>query len=300
MKKLWSIIAIVLILIVLTGCSRSKGSVVIGAKDYTEQHILGNILALLIERNTDIETTLKVDLGSNMIFAGLVADIIDIYVDYTGTIYANHLNFYDSHSDFNEAASGDAIFEITKKALTEDHNILLLDRLGFNNTYALAVRAETAAEFNLSTISDLANVSSDFLFGGGNEILNRSDGIPTLKILYDMSFKAEVVLNGNDRYKAIAENDVQVIEAFSTDGMLLEYSLVVLEDDKHFFPPYHAVPLIRDEIAQEYPEIVDILNKLVGVMTDDIMRNLNYKVDVLGLSPRDVAEEFLKEMNLIR
>ena len=300
MRKLWIAIAIILILTVLAGCSGSKGSVVIGAKDYTEQYILGNILALLIEHNTDIDVTLKVDLGSNMIFAGLIADTLDIYVEYTGTIYANHLNFYDSHSDFNEAASGDAIFKITKEALMEDHNILMLNRLGFNNTYALAVRSDTAAEFNLRTISDLANVSSDFLFGGGNEILNRSDGIPTLKILYDMSFRAEVVLNGNDRYYAIAENDVQVIEAFSTDGMLLEYSLVVLEDDKHFFPPYHAVPIIRNEIAKKYPEVVDVLNKLVGIMTDEVMRNLNFKVDVIGQDPRDVAEEFLKEMNLIR
>jgi len=300
MRKLWITIAIILICTVLAGCSGAKGSVVVGAKDYTEQYILGNILAVLIESNTDINVTLKVDLGSDMIFAGIIADTLDIYVDYTGTIYANHLNFYDSHTDFNETASGDAIFEISKSALMENHNILMLDRLGFNNTYALAIREETAAEFNIRTISDLANVSSDLIFGGGNEILNRSDGIPTLKIRYDMGFKSEVVLNGNNRYYAIAEDNVQVIEAFSTDGMLLEYSLVVLEDDKQFFPPYHAVPIIRDEIAQKHPEIVDVINKLVGIMTDEVMRNLNFKVDVLGLSPRDVAEEFLKEMNLIR
>jgi len=299
MRKLWIAIAIILLFTVLAGCSGAKGNVVVGAKDYTEQHILGNILALLIENNTDIEVTLKVDLGSGMIFAGMLADTLDIYIDYTGTIYANHLKYYDSHSDYSEAASGDVIFEITKRALMEDYGILMLDRLGFNNTYAIVVRADTAAEFNLRTISDLAKISSDLIFGGGNEILNRSDGIPTMKIRYDMSFRAEVVLNGNVRYYAIAEDDVQVIEAFSTDGMLLEHSLVVLEDDKQFFPPYQAVPIIRDEIAQMHPEIVDEVNKLVGIMSDDVMRSLNYKVDVLGLEPRDVAEEFLRENNLI-
>jgi len=300
MRKIWAILAFLLICAVVAGCSRSDGNVVVGAKDYTEQYILGNILALLIEKNTNLEVTLKIDMGSDMIFAGLSRDTLDVYVEYTGTIFANHLNFYDSHSDFDEMPGSDAIFETSRQALMDEYNIHMLDKLGFNNTYALAVRSETAAEFNLGSISDLAKVSSDFIFGGGNEILSRSDGIPTLKILYDISFKDEVVLNGNDRYIAIAADEVQVIEAFSTDGMLLEYSLVVLKDDKQFFPPYHAVPVIRDEIAQKHPEIIDVLNLLTGLLNDDTMRSLNYKVDVQGQEPKDVAEEFLKENNLIR
>jgi len=288
-----------LIIALLAGCSRTGGSVIVGAKDYTEQHILGNIIALLIENNTDIEVTLKVDLGSEIIFAGIIADTLDIYVDYTGTIYANHLKFYSSHSDFNEIISADTIFETIKKELMDNYNIIMLERLGFNNTYAIAVRAETAAEFSLSSISDLAKVSSDLIFGGGNEIQNRSDGIPTLKILYDMSFKEELVKNGNDRYFAIVNDEVQVIEAFSTDGMLMEYNLVVLDDNKQFFPPYQAAPVIRGEIAEKHPEIIEIINKLTGILTDNVMRSLNHKVDVLGETPRDVAEEFLRSFNLI-
>jgi len=298
MRKLWAILAFMLVCAVIAGCSRSDGSVVIGAKDYTEQYILGNILALLIEENTNLDVSLKTDLGSDILFAGVTRDTIDIYIDYTGTIYANHLNFYDRLPD--DSVSADEIFNMSQRALMDEYNILMLDKLGFNNTYALAVQVETAAQNNLSTISDLARVSSDFIFGGGNEILSRSDGIPQLKILYDMSFKNEIVLNGNDRYFAIGNDEVQVIEAFSTDGMLLEYSLVVLQDDKNFFPPYHAVTLIRDEVAQKHPELIDVLNKLTGLLNDDTMRSLNYKVDVRGHDPKDVAEEFLRENNLIR
>jgi len=299
MKKICKILVLILLCAVLAGCSSSRGSVVVGAKDYTEQHIMGNILTLLIENNTNIEVTLKIDLGSEMIFAGISTDLLDLYIEYTGTIYANHLKYYDSHSDFGETPTADAVFETSRRVLAEDYNIRMLDKLGFNNTFALAVRADMAAVFNLDSISDLAKVSSDFIFGGGNEILSRSDGIPTLKILYDMNFKKEVVLNGNDRYFAIANDEVHVIEAFSTDGMLLEYSLVVLDDDKNFFPPYHAVPVIREEIAEKFPELVDVISELTGQITDDIMRSLNYKVDVQGQDPKVVAEEFLREINLI-
>ena len=300
MKKICNILVLLLLCVVLAGCSNSKGSVIVGAKDYTEQHILGNILAQLIAHNTLIEVTLKTDMGSEMIFAGISTDQLDLYVEYTGTVYANHLKYYDSHSDFGEAPSSDAVFETSRRVLAEDYNIRVLDKLGFNNTFALAVRADMAAVFNLDSISDLAKVSSNLIFGGGNEILSRSDGIPTLKILYDMHFKREVVLNGNDRYFAIANDEVHVIAAFSTDGMLLEYSLVVLDDDKNFFPPYHAVPIIREEIAEKYPEIVDVISELTGLITDDIMRSLNYKVDVHGQDPAAVAEEFLRENNLLK
>ena len=284
----------------LAGCAGKSGSVVIGTKDYTEQYILGNLLALLIEKNTNISTTVKVDLGSDILFSGIVTDTIDIYVEYTGTVFANHLNFYDNYFIVDEVLSAEEIYNLSKSALMQDYNVLMLDKLGFNNTYALAIRSEISEMYDILTISELAVFSPDMVFGGSSEILRRSDGIPNLKIVYDMHFKSEIIIDVTERYSSIANDEVQVVEAFSTDGMLNEYSLVVLEDDLHFFPPYHAVPLIRNDIAQEFPEIVKVLDKLSGILTDDIMRNLNYRVDVNGENPRDVAESFLRENNLIR
>jgi osmoprotectant transport system permease protein len=136
------------------------------------------------------------------------------------------------------------------------------------------------------------------VFGGGFEILNRNDEIPQLKIAYDLTFKEERAVEGVLRYSAIENNETQVTEAFSTDGMLLEYDLTVLEDDKKFFPPYHAAPVIREETAEKYPELTAALGKLTGALSDDAMRELNYNVDVLKQNPRDVAAEFLAAAGL--
>jgi len=293
MKKTILLILFLVILGVIYGCAEREPDITVGTKDFTEQYILGNILALLIEEHTDLTVAYKSDLSSDVIFAGIRTGVVDLYVDYTGTVYGSYLRL-------SETLSGEEIFEITVRELNERYDLRMLDKLGFNNTFALAVRADIASEYNLRTISDLAHVSSDFAFGGSSEILSRFDGLPNLKRLYNMSFAEEIPMNGIDRYNAIANDEVQVIEAFSTDGMLLNFDIVVLEDDLGFFSPYHAAIIISNETAEEYPELLSVLQKLSGVLTDEIMRELNYKVDVLDELPEDVAEEFLRANNFIR
>jgi osmoprotectant transport system permease protein len=163
----------------------------------------------------------------------------------------------------------------------------------------LAVRTDTAETYGLRTFSDLARVSSNFVFAGSAEILIRNDGMPNLKRLYQMSFKEERVLDGVDRYHAIDNDEIQVTEVFTTDGSLLKHDLVVLEDDMTFFPPYQGVVIIRNETLDKHPVLRDVLGRLTGVLTDDVMRDLNYKVDVLGESPETVARNFLRLKNLI-
>ena len=296
MKK--SIISIFLLLCVLSvlfmsGCTSKENSIVVGAKDYTEQDVLGNILTELIKGNTDMKVEYKHEMSSNVIFAAIQSGDVDVYVDYTGTVYGNYLGY-------SEMRSADDVYDISVKELKEKYNLRMLDPLGFNNTYCLAVRTDTAAEHNLKTYSDLAQISDDFIFGGGFEILNRNDGIPELKNAYNLTFKEEKAIEGVLRYSAIENNETQVTEAFSTDGMLLEYQLVVLEDDKNFFPPYHAAPVISEKTAQKYPELLTVLSQLTDALNDDTMRNLNYKVDVLKENPKDVATEFLKSSGLIK
>jgi len=213
-------------------------------------------------------------------------------IDYTGTIYGNYLNYSDMKT-------ADEVYNVAVKEMAEKFQLKVLQPIGFNNTYCLAVRPDTAGQYNLKTYSDLAKVSSGFIFGGGFEILNRNDGLPNLKKAYNMSFKTEKAVEGVLRYTSIKNNETQVTEAFSTDGMLLDYNLVVLEDNKHFFPPYQAVPVIRMKTAEKYPVILEQLSKLYGLISDDAMRELNYKVDVLKQNPKDVAREFLKQKGLI-
>lgn len=279
-------------LMLLSACGGKSASIVVGAKDFTEQDILGNILTVLIEEHTDLKVDYKGNMGSNVLFAALQSGDVDISVDYTGTVYGNYLGY-------SEMKSADEVYDISARDLQEKYQLKMLNAIGFNNTYTLAVRPDTAEEFGLKTYSDLAKVADQLVFGGTFEILNRNDGIPELKKMYDFSFKEEKAVDNVLRYTAISSGETQVIDAFSTDGLLLEYNLVVLEDDKAFFPPYHAVPIIREETAQKYPELLTVLDKLTGTLDDDAIRELNYKVDVLKENSKDVAMEFLRASGLI-
>ena len=291
-KKLQLIFAILLIFVLITSCSSKKEIIYVGAKFYTEQEILSNMLIQLIEEHTNLEPVARTNMSSHVIFAAVTSGGVDVYVEYTGTIFGSYLSR-------SETLSAREVFEISSRELKEQYDLRLLEPLGFNNTFCLAVLPETAAEYNLRTISDLALVSSNLIFGGSAEILYRHDGLPNLKKVYNMSFKEELEFADEARYTAIASGVVHVTEAFSTDGQLLDYDLVVLEDDKQFFPAYEGLVLIRGEIADKHPGLVDVLSKLSGMISDTTMRNLNNRVDAHGENPADVARDFLRENGLI-
>jgi len=292
MKVISRLLLFPLIFGLLIGCSGNKKEIVVGTKDFTEQYILGNILKIFIEENTDINVTLKTDLSSDVIFAAIRTSVIDLYVDYTGTIYGNYLVR-------SETRSPEEIFAFAKDTLLSNYDLYMLDPLGFNNSYNLAVSRNVADVYGLKTISDLAEVSENFVIGGSAEFLTRNDGLPNLKIMYNIGFKNERAIDGVDRYIAIAANEIQVTEAFTTDGHLLLHDLVILEDDKHFFPPYQGAIIIRNELSDEFPELFLLLSGLSGLLTDEVMRGLNYRVDVYNESPRDAAMYFLTNNNLI-
>jgi osmoprotectant transport system permease protein len=276
----------------LSGCNQAEPDIVIGAKDFTEQHILGQMLVLLINRNTDLTAQLDINLASDVIFASVRTDVIDLYVEYTGTIYGSFL-------ERSETKEPQEVFDISAAELSERYDLRVRPPLGFNNTFALAVSRETAETHGLVTISDLAEVSRTMIFGGSREILSRNDGIPNLKREYNMSFAEERVIDGADRYFAVVSGEVQVVEVFSTDGMLAAHDLVVLRDDLNFFPPYEGVVVIRGEIADRFPQIVEQTDRLIGVLNNTTMRELNYRADVLGESPAAIAERFLRTVGLI-
>jgi osmoprotectant transport system permease protein len=276
------------------GCTQRRGdTIVIASKDFTEQDILGYIKQILINENTDLNTRLVNNLGSWIIYEAIKSGEVALYSEYCGTIYGNYFGY-------TETKSPEEIFAIARAGMKERYNILMLDKIGFNNTYTLSVRPDTAQRFNMRTISDLARVASQLTLGGTMEFVNREDGLLGLKRVYNMAFRNEITIEGALRYTAISNDEVQVTDAFSTDGMLLRYELVVLEDDRDFFPPYHAAVLIRQDIAEKHPQLVEILNRLIGTLNDDSMRQLNYRVDVRQESPESVARSFLREAGLIR
>nr|WP_243122265.1 glycine betaine ABC transporter substrate-binding protein [Clostridium thermarum] len=266
----------------------------IGSKNFNEQLILGHMLAELIEDNTDIKVVRKLNLGgTNVAFNALKSGELDLYVEYTGTGLVNILQ-EPADTDPNR------VYHTVKQKFHELYNLKWLQPIGFNNTYTLAVKPELVQKYNVKTFSDLAKVSQELTLASNMEFVNREDGYLGLKSTYNMNFGDVKAVDGGLRYTSLNSNEADVIDAFSTDGLLEAFNLVVLEDDKEFFSPYYAAPLVRQETLEKYPELEEVLNKLAGVIDDEAMRKLNYKVDKLNEDPEKVAENFLKEKNLIR
>jgi len=274
-------------------CGGRGDAIVVASKNYTEQFILGYVLQILIEENTPHNTRLVSNLPSLMIFQGIRTGEIDLYIEYTGTVVQAFFGIADR-------MGSEEVFQTARTGLQERYDIRMLDRIGFNNTYTLSVRQDTAEQFGLRTISDLARVSDQLTLGATFEFMNRPDGLPGMKDFYHgMSFRNEVAIEGVLRYTALMNDEVQVIDAFSTEGMLRRHNLVVLEDDLEFFPAYHAAVIIREDTAARFPDLIPLLNRLIGTLDEYSMSALNYRVDGLHESPQHVARTFLRDAGLI-
>ncbi|WP_251861704.1 glycine betaine ABC transporter substrate-binding protein [Clostridium sp. Marseille-Q2269] len=276
----------------IIGMTQKK--IVIGSKNFTEQLILGNMLEQLIKDKTNIDVETKLNLGGTQVsFNALKSGGIDMYVEYTGTAYGNILKIKEPNRNKQH------VYNRVKKDFKDKFGIEVLNPIGFNNTYAMATTKDIANKYNLKTTSDLSRESANIIAGPTIEFNNRQDGIIGLNKAYNMNFKSIKPIDGGLRYKALVNNETQVIDAFKTDGMVKQFNLVILKDDKHFFPDYFAVPIIKETTLKKYPELREVLSKLDGKITDEKMRNLNYEVDVNKKDPKQVATEFLKKEGLI-
>jgi len=274
-----------------SGSGGDGGRITVGSKNFTENIILAHMMAELIEAKTGLRVDRKVNLGgSNVAWKALLNNDIQLYPDYTGTIVANYYQ--------EETGTSQETLEKTRELLAQD-NLAFLAPFGFNNAYTLAVSQETAAKYGLKTFSDLAEVAGELVLGCEFEFLDRPDGYPGLQETYGMKFKDALGMDHGIMYRSLVEGKVDVIDAFATDGQIVVHNLVILEDDKEFFPPYDAGPLIRKEVLDKYPELESVLNALGGAITEAEMQALNAKVDEEGLKAEDVAREFLAEKGLI-
>ena len=272
---------------------QAKKQITIGSMDFTEQEILSYMINDIIEDRTDITVNQRLSLGSStIVLSALEQDDIDMYVDYTGTIYGSVLK-HEPNSNVEE------VYNISKKEMKEKYDVNVLDDLNFNNTYTLAVRRDTAEQYNLKTISDLSAVSSELVFSPTLTFMERNDCFLGLQQVYPIAFRDVMPIDGAPRYVALTNHESDVIDAYSTDGLLKKYDLVVLEDDKGFFLPYHAIPIVNNRVLEEFPEVVPILEELSIYLSDDVMRELNYKVDEEQQRPEDVARDFLIQNSLI-
>jgi osmoprotectant transport system substrate-binding protein len=293
MKKIAVVVMAMVMCLSLVACGQeSKETVRIGHKNFTEQRIVGQLMAVMIENHTDYDTKVTEFGGSSLVVEALNSDEIDVYADYTGTLYATIMK---------EAGETDPqkVYEMVKTYMSDEYGFNLTDAFGFNNTYTLSVKKEIADQHNLKTISDLVELGPELRLGAFMEFLERPDGLPGVKDTYGIEFKSEIGLDAGIRYTAIESDEVDVIDAFSTDGKILQYDLTVLEDDKQFFPPYYCVSLFSSESTEKYPAAVEAVKMLEGQITDEEMQLMNFKVDEEGLPEKKVAEDFLKEKGLI-
>ena len=294
--KKMAMMAMVLIMVLslgLTGCSGGN-SVTIGTKDFGESVVLGEIFSQLIEEKTDLKVNRKLNMGGTFVcFEAIKKGDIDIYPEYTGTGLTAQLKM-DVISDPDQA------YDVVAEEFDKQFDIKWLEPLGCNNTYTLAVSNEVYEEYGLETFSDLAKVSENFVFGAEHEFFDRQDGYDGLVDFYGIKFKGEPKkMNVSLKYQAIGNGDMDVTDAFATDGPIQQYNLKVLDDDKGFFPPYYAAPIIRKDTLADNPELEEVLNLLAGAIDDAAMTELNYRIDVEGIDIEVVAKEFLQEKGLI-
>ncbi|WP_068676700.1 ABC transporter permease/substrate-binding protein [Oceanobacillus sp. Castelsardo] len=296
-----SLITIAVIVILAVGITivpnvlkGNQDTIVIGGKLGSEPEILINLYKLLIEDETDLKVKLEPGLGkTSFLFNSLQSGEIDIYPEFTGTIVTQFLK--------ETAVSNNkkGVYEQARDGLLNKLDLTYLKPMQFNNTYALAVSSTFAEKHNLESISDLHGVEDEVKAGFTLEFSDRQDGYLGIQEKYNLEFPNLVTMEPKLRYTAMEQNDINLIDAYSTDSELRRYSLKVLVDDQELFPPYQGAPLLRSETLEKYPELEEILNQLAGKITDEQMREMNYLVAVEGKSANEIAQEFLEEEGLV-
>ena len=277
----------------LAACSRGAQRVSVGSKNFTEQLILGELLAQQLERQMHTEVERRFYLaGTYICQQAILAGRIDLYVEYTGTALAAILK-QSTHSDSK------AVFETVRREYQQRFNLLVMPSLGFNNTFALAMRGDDAKAKGITKLSQLGPFAPHMRIGVGYEFLERTDGFPGLASTYGLHFAAAPsVMDLGLLYRALQARQVDIVAGSNTDGLIAALGLTVLEDDKNYFPPYDAVPIVRPQALQEFSGMQSALEQLSGRISTEDMRRMNYAVDGEKKDAADVARDFLQRLGL--
>jgi osmoprotectant transport system substrate-binding protein len=273
--------------------SNSVGDIVVASKDFTEQDILGELLAQQIEATTNLKVTRRPRLGGSFVcHNAIVAGKIDTYIEYTGTSFTGILK----QQVINDPK---ALYEKLKQDYAQKFNLEVMPSLGFENTFAMIVRGEDAKGYNIQTLSEAAKYTPQWRGGFGYEFLERQDGFSGLAQTYNLRFaKSPQIMDLGLIYRALLQKQVDMIAGNSTDGQISRLGLVVLKDDQQYFPPYEAVPIVRQETLKKYPQLKTAIAQLSGQISADEMRQLNYLIEGEFRNIRDVVQEFRKMKKL--
>ena len=288
------IAALALTFLMLAGCAPPRPDhPVIGAKNFTEQVVLGELLAQEIEAKSNLKVERRFYLaGSYICNQALISGRIDAYVEYTGTALTAVLK---QPVDRNPQS----VFDTVRRLYAFRSNVMVGEPLGFENTFAMVIRGDDARSLHLATLSEAARYAPQWRLGAGYEFEQRPDGLAGLSAAYGLKFVAAPrTMDLGLLYRALNAHQVDMIAANSTDGPIREFGLVALQDDKHYFPPYQAVPLVRNEALQRWPQMQVALDALAGKISADDMRAMNEAIDAGHRDPAEVVREFRQSKGL--
>ena len=292
MRLIRCIAAVILLALVSCGSVR-RDTFVIGSKNFTEQAILGELIAQRVEAKTHLHVVRRFYLsGSYICQQALLAGRIDAYVEYTGTALTAILK-QQPVSDRAE------VYERVKSEYAQRFNLVVTPPLGFNNTFAIVVRGEDARRLGIQTISQAAPYAPKWRAGFGYEFMERPDGFAGLAAAYGLHFASPPrIMDLGLLYRALLDKQVDIVAGNSTDGLLAARDLSILADDKHYFPPYEAVPVIRASVLAAHPDLRAVIEELAGTISDQEMQRMNYAVDGDHRDAAEVVREFLHAKKL--
>ena len=270
--------------------SGNKGTIVIGSKDFTENEVVAEIYALALE-DAGYTVERKMDIASSVIHTSIVSGEIDLYPEYTGTGLLSIL-------ELDLLANPDEVYETVKNAYEDQFQITWLDYAQANDGQGLFISKRASDQYGVTTISDLQANAENLRFASQGEFDQREDGIPGLESLYGpFNWKSSKVYDNGLKYQVVESDEADVSPAYTTEGRLSETDkFVLLEDDRHVWPPYNLAPIVRNEVLEQYPEIEEVLNAVSATLDTNTVTQLNAKVDVEGEEYEDVAAEYYESI----
>jgi osmoprotectant transport system substrate-binding protein/osmoprotectant transport system permease protein len=303
MKRFFAIFLCLLISISFFGCNSNKSDneIIIMDGQFSEMKIIHQMVKLVVEEHTDAKVVIKDEVSAVNGYNELLKGNCDLMNSYDGTLLTTYLKM-----DAKDVPSGQSLYDYVNKVALKEKKVYLLDKLGINNTYSVAVPQNIAKKYNFSTISDLVPVANQLVFGAEHEFFSEEGSMkynPFVKF-YGLKFKEGKAIDLGLKYSAVESGNIDVTEVYATDGLNKKAKLKILKDDRSFFPEYNGALLVRSDLFERFsktaPKLKETLNMLGGILNNETMVNLSYAVDVDGKTPLNVAKTFLQEKGLIK
>jgi len=299
--RILSLAAALSLLLAMTSCgdNAKENSITIYDAQYSESQIIHAMVKLLVEEHTDVKVTIKDQMSPPNGYSELLRGGADVLNSYDGTLLTTFLKL-----DPSDVPEGQSLYDFANQQAA-DKNVRLLGKLGINNTYTIAVPQEIAETYGLSTISDLAPVADQLVFGAEHDFFTEEGSAKYNPLIefYQLNFKDAKQIDMTLKYSAVENGNIDVTVVYATDGLNRKAQLKILEDDRSFFPEYNGALLVREDLFTRFqdtvPNLEALLNRMTGIFTNEDMVNLTYAVDVDGRSVQDVAKEYLRQKGLI-